>query len=406
MAGAFVGRQAIYDRALNVHAYELLYRSGGASEEAAVTDGNRATALVLSDAFLEIGAQRLVGDMPCFLNLTEDFITGRLPLPLPPDRVVGEILEDIRPTPEIIDGALQIKELGARLALDDYVHRDGIGPLLELADYVKVDLRAQDREATVQLAKDLRRWDVKLLAEKVETEEELQFCMDAGFDLFQGFFLNKPEIVQGHRVPANRLSLLRILAKILDPIVEMDTLSDLISQDVSLSYKLLRHSNSTLFSPRTKISDIQHSLVMLGLRAIREIVSLIVLVDIDDRPGDLVTQALTRAKMCEGLAIRAGHDDPSEFFTVGLFSSLEALTRVRMRDLLADLPLAESLTRALIDQRGYLGAALNCALAFEHADWDNACFEELTAGEISEAYADAADYSRQMWQGLSGQAAA
>jgi len=406
MAGAYVGRQAIYDRSLKIHAYELLYRASGASSEADFVSGDLATAHVLSDAFLEIGAQRLVGDVPCFLNLTEGYITGELPLPLPPERVVVEVLEDVLPTAAVIEGVERIKERGVRIALDDYIHREDNDPLLEMAEYVKIDLRAQDRDATRELVTELRKWDVKLLAEKVETEEELKFCRELGFDYFQGFFLNKPELVKGHRVPSNRVGLLRILSRLLDPNVEMKGLGQLISQDVSLAYKLLRHSNSTLFAPQEEIKAIQHSLVLLGLRAIREIVSLIILIDLDERPGDLVTQSLRRAKMCEGLAERAGQDDPSEFFTAGLFSNLDALTRVSMDQVLADLPLSEQLSAALLAHSGKLGSALECVLAFERGDWDEVSFGDLDEREISAAFADATEYSEKLWQGMAKRIAA
>lgn len=406
MAGAFVGRQAIYDRSLNVHAYELLYRRGGESRGADFPSGDLATAHVLSDAFLEIGAQRLVGDVPCFLNLTEGYITGELPLPLPPERVVVEVLEDILPTEAVIEGVARIKERGVRIALDDYIHREGNGPLLEMADYVKVDLRAQDREATRELVTELRKWNVKLLAEKVETEEELKFCQELGFDYFQGFFLNRPEIVEGHRVPANRVGLLRILSRLLDPKVEIKSLGELISQDVSLAYKLMRHSNSTLYAPQEEIKAIQHSLVLLGLRAIREIVSLIILIDLDESPGDLVTQSLARARMCQELAERAGYDDPSEFFTVGLFSNLDALTRVPMKQVLSGLPLSEQLAAALLKGTGEMGAALECVRAFERGDWKQAHFEDLDDGELSDAFAEAAEYSRKLFSGMTRKLAA
>ncbi|MCA8978558.1 MAG: HDOD domain-containing protein [Planctomycetes bacterium] len=406
MAGAYVGRQAIYDRSMKVHAYELLYRRCGESRGAEFPSGDLATAHVLSDAFLEIGAQRLAGDVPCFLNLTEGYITGDLPLPLPPERVVVEVLEDVLPTAAVVEGVERIKERGVRIALDDYVHRDGNDPLLEIAEYVKVDLRAQDRDATRALVEELRKWNVKLLAEKVETEEELNFCMDLGFDYFQGFFLNKPEIVEGHRIPSNRVGLLRILSKLLDPMVEMKSLGELISQDVSLAYKLMRHSNSTLFAPQQEITAIQHSLVLLGLRAIREIVSLIILIDLDDRPGDLVTQSLTRARMCQGLAERVGYGDPSEFFTAGLFSNLDALTRVPMERVLADLPLSERLAAALLAGEGKMGAALACVRAFERGDWDDVGFGGLDEGELSDAFADATAYSQRLFTGMAANIAA
>lgn len=406
MAGAFVGRQAIYDRSLEVHAYELLYRSNLKVSDADIQCGDRATAQVLSDAFLEIGAQRIAGDLPCFLNLTEGYITGELPLPLPPERVVVEILEDVLPTAKIIEGAQRIKDRGVRIALDDFVHHDGIEPLLELADYVKVDLMAQERDATRSMVEVLQRFDVKLLAEKIETHEELRFCQELGFEYFQGFFLTKPEIVEGHRVPANRVGLLRILSRLLDPDVELDELGDLISQDVSLAYKLLRHANSTLYAPAQEITAVQQSLVLLGLDAIREIVSLVILIDLDDGPGDLVTQSLVRAKMCQTLAERASIEETRPFFTVGLLSTLDALTHVPMTEVLEHLPLSNELADALLGREGRLGRALACVQAHERGDWSSARFDGLSPRAVADAFAGATEYCDSVWKSMPKKSAA
>ena len=406
MAGAFVGRQAIYDSSLDVHAYELLYRDDVKTRRASFASGDRATAQVMSDAFLEIGAQRIAGDLPCFLNLTEGYITGELPLPLPAERVVVEVLEDVLPTDKIVEGVQRLKDRGVLVALDDYVHREGNEPLLEMADYVKVDLMAQGRDETRKLVEELQKYRVKLLAEKIETQEEMRFCRDLGFEYFQGFFLTKPEIVKGHRVPANRVGLLRILSRLLDPDVDVSELGDLISQDVSLAYKLLRHANSTLYAPREEITAVQQSLVLLGLDAIREIVSLVILIDLDDGPGDLVTQSLIRAKMCQTLAERAGHDESNSYFTVGLLSTLDALTHVSMEQVLEHLPLSDELSRALLGREGSLGEALSCVQAHERGEWEDAAFESLSSRAVCAAYADAAEYSSKVWSSMPKRSAA
>lgn len=400
MQKAFIGRQAIYDRALKVHAYELLYRSGPQADGSNVTDGDMATARVLVNAFLELGAEQLAGDATCFVNLTEPFLTGKLPLPLPPDRVVVEILEDVLPTPEVIAGVRELHEQGVRIAMDDYIHREDNTELLKLCDYVKIDLRAQSPEETRELVRILRGYDLKLLAEKVETEQEMRFCKELGFDFFQGFFLTKPEIRGIQRVPSNRFALLRLLSQLMDPKSDTDALGDLISQDVSLVYRLLRYANSSSFAPREPITAIGQTLVMLGLNAVRKIVSLIVLVELDDQPGDLLAQSLVRAKMCEKLATRVGVDDPSIFYTVGLLSTLDALTKTPMESVLAHMPLAEDVAAALLGGKGELGDALDCMHAFERGDWEKAQFHSLTAKQLTECYAEGVQYSREFWRSM------
>lgn len=400
MSETFIGRQAIYDRNLGIHGYELLYRGGADSKVADHSDGDKATAKVILNAFLEQGAEKLVGDGVCFINLTESFLTGRLPLPLPVDRVVIEVLEDVYPSPEIIEGVRSLRSQGVRVAMDDYIHRDENHELLELCDYVKIDLRAQDRDATRDLVKMLRPYDLKLLAEKVETMDEMRFCQDLGFDYFQGFFLTKPEVITGKKVPANRIALLRMLSRLLDPTVEVEELEEMISQDVSLAYRLLRYANSSAYAPSQPITAIGQTLMMLGLKAVRKIVSLIVLVELDDRPGDLLGQSLVRAKMCEVLASRAGVEDTTPHYTAGLLSTLDALTATPMAAVLDYLPLGDELHGALLGLEGDLGDVLSCVRAFEQGDWSHSTYHDLDAMALTECYAEGVEYSREVWNSM------
>ncbi len=400
MSETFIGRQAIYDRALRVHAYELLYRSGRGATAATHTDGDLATARVLANAFLDVGAQQLAGNAACFVNLTKPFITGELPLPLPADRVVVEVLEDIEPTPEIVEGIRKLAKQGVRVAMDDYIHRDSNHELLKLCDYVKIDLRAQGKQETEHLVEILKEYDVKLLAEKVETREEFDWCVEVGFHYFQGFFLTKPETVEGRHIPANRVALLRMLSRLLDPDVEVDEIEDMVSQDVSLAYKLLRYANSTMFAPSQPITKIGQTLVMLGLKAVRQIVTLIVLVDIDDKPGDLLPIALVRARMCEALAEQAGIVDPSAYYTVGLLSTLDALTGAPMEELMEHLPLAPELEAALLRAEGDYGQALNAVRAFERTDWSGAGYHDFNPMQLSKCYVKGVKYSEEVFTTL------
>jgi len=400
MTDSFIGRQAIYDRNLDVHAYELLYRGSPQAEIADVLDGDMATATVMANAFLEVGAQKLVGDAFCFINLTRSFITGKLPLPLPADRVVVEILEDVEPTPDIIRGAKRLKDQGARIALDDYIMRSNDGPLLELCDYVKVDLLAQDRQATIEIAKRLKRYDLALLAEKVETEEEMQFCKEIGFQYFQGFFLTRPEVVSGSKVPANRVALLRMLQRLLDPNVDFDELVKLIGQDASLAFKLLRYANSTRFAPAHEIETLGQMVVMLGIKTVRKVVSLMILVALDDKPGDLLEHTLVRARMCELIGQSSSKADPASFFTVGLLSTIDAITGTTMESALEFIPLASDLESALLEGAGEFGHVLECVRSYERADWEKTQHPVLSSSALSEMYLDAVEYSREVWGGV------
>lgn len=385
MPEVFVGRQPIYTRQLDVFAYELLFRSGE-GEEASVMDGDQATSQVILNTFMEMGLDTIVGQKLAFINLTRDFILQDYAPVFPADRVVLEVLEDIPVDAELIEAVRRLSDQGYTIALDDFIYHERLQPLMEIADIIKVDVLALDKAALREHQAVLQQYNVKLLAEKVETQDEFRYCRELGFDYFQGYFFCKPEVIKGQRVPANRLVSLQLLARLQDPEADFRELEGLISQDVSLSYKLLRVINSAFYSLPRKVDSLRQALLMLGTRLITTWVSLIILAGIDDKPHELMVTAMVRAKMCELLAQALGRPGTDTFFTVGLFSALDALMDSPMEDVLRALPLSDDITAALLQYEGILGAALRCVLAYERGDWQAVSCPGLDSAAIKDAY--------------------
>jgi EAL and modified HD-GYP domain-containing signal transduction protein len=388
MLDVFVGRQPIYNRQLEVFAYELLFRSGEGNQ-AGVLDGDQATSQVVLNTFVEIGLEAIVGSKQAFINLTRDFILQDYSQVFPTDRVVVEVLENIPVDAELIEAVRELSAKGYTIALDDFIYRESLRALVEIADIVKVDILAQDRLALQEHVAVLRQYNVKLLAEKVETQDDFRYCKDLGFDYFQGYFFCKPEVIKGHRIPANRLVTLQLLAKLQDPETDFEELESIVSRDVSLSYKLLRVVNSAFYSLTRKVDSIRHALLLLGTRFITSWVSLIILAGIDDKPHELMITAMVRAKMCELLAQALGRRNKDTFFTVGLFSALDALMDSSMEEVLGSLPLSDEIKAALLEYEGSLGAVLRCVLAYERSNWEEVCYLGLDRGTITRAYLEA-----------------
>ena len=384
MHDIFIGRQPIYDRSLDVYAYELLYR-GSEQNRAVVIDGDQATSRVILNAFMEIGLNQIVGQRPAFINLTRGFLVDR-DMMLPADKVVLEVLEDVVVDEPLIRGVRRLCEQGYRIALDDFTLREELLPLVDLAHVIKIDVMALDRAAVREHVSRLRRYKTALLAEKVETREDFEFCRRLGFDYFQGYFFCRPSVIKGQGVPANRIALLHLLSELYKPDVDMRRLEELISHDVSLSYRLLRYMNSAFFSLPNKIESIHRAVVFLGLQVIKIWVTVIALSGIGDKPHELMTTLLVRAKMCELLASAMRRDGPEIFFTVGLFSGLDALLDAPMNRILDSLPLSDEIERALLHQEGPLGEVLRYALAYERGDWDAATCRDLDQSSIRDAY--------------------
>ncbi|MEC4675046.1 MAG: EAL domain-containing protein [Nitrospirota bacterium] len=239
---AFVGRQPIYERSLKVFGYELLFRNSQVNK-ASFTDGDAATAQVMLNTFIEIGLDHIVDQHLAFINLTRDFVLGNFCMALPKNRVVLEVIENLDVDQELIDALRRLSNLGYRIALDDFVYHESLKPLVELADIIKVDVLELDRASIEKHVGILRQYPVKLLAEKVETYEDFEFCRELGFDYFQGYFFCKPNVIAGKPLSANRMAL---LAQMHDPALKTCEHERILNEDLSLSPQALRYMNSII----------------------------------------------------------------------------------------------------------------------------------------------------------------
>ena len=389
---AFVGRQPIYGKSINVFAYELLFRSNEINR-ASFVDGDAATAQVMLNTFLEIGLDHIVDNHLAFINLTRDFVLGNYCVALPKDRVVLEVLENMGVDEELMDALRRLSGLGYRIALDDFVYHESLQPLVELADIIKVDVQELDRETVAEHVAILRQHPVKLLAEKVETHEEFEFCRDLGFDYFQGYFFCKPNIISVKPMPANRMAVLALLAQLQNPTIEISQLKRIIQEDLSLGSQVLRYINSAFFEMPKQIDSINQAVYMVGTDRLRTWASLLMLARIEDKPIELLVTGIVRARMCEQLALALNVREVDHFFTVGLFSILDGLLDRPMEDIIPTLPLDLDIRQALLNRKGVLGMTLDCVLAYERGDWDTVLCHRMEVETIKAAYLEAISWT-------------
>lgn len=389
-----LARQPILDNDLNLYAYELLFRSG-LSNESGVTDinGDQATSQVIYHTFMEFGIERVIGNKRGFINLTRSFLTGEIPLPFDNKQLVLEILEDIVVDEEIIESVQNIAAQGFTIALDDFIYHDDFKPLIKLAEIIKIDLLALTEQELIEHVELLKQENVKLLAEKVETEEQFQLCQKLGFDYYQGYFFCKPTIIDDKPLPENKVAALRLLNSLQDPDISIDEVESLVSQDVSLSFKLLRCLNSASFALPKKVESLRQAVVYLGLKTIKSWATIIAFSDIETRTSELMTTALIRAKMAEDLAPAFGCDEDTGFMA-GLFSPLDAMLQKPMTELLQLLPMEESVKEALQDFKGKLGQLLLFVVSYEQGDLA-VVPDNITIAELNRAYLTATEWTNQ-----------
>lgn len=362
----YIARQPILNVHKRLYGYELLYR-GAKDYKLADVSGNRATMSVLSGAFLTKEIKELSGNKPCFINFTQELLERNIPASFPKNQIVVEVLEDIEPSKKIISICRKLQKDGYVIALDDFVfHRKWL-PMLEFAQIVKIDVRLTPLDTLLQTINKLAPYNVKLLAEKVETEAEFIKASKMGFTYFQGYFFSKPEQIQITEIPSNKVSLLRLLHEITLKKTTLNRLHAIISVDIAISYKLLRFLNSAYFYRLEKVKSVKNAIAYLGAKELRRFLMLVIVAELStDSPNELVRLVLVRAKFCELLGEASPYkEDAPELFLLGLFSSLDAMLNVSMDTVLQDLPLTEEVKTALAHQTGIMADFFRLALAVE-----------------------------------------
>ncbi len=244
-------------------------------------------------------------------------------------------------------------------------------PLIELADIIKFDFRLSSVAEIEAYLEKLAGHQVKLLAEKVETIEEFNQAVELGFELFQGYFFCKPEVIEGREIAASQVVQLQIMAEINKDDFDFNKVEELVSSDVGISYKLLRYINSPYFARPGKIEAIKQALVYMGADEMRRFISLMAISKLAaDKPRELINLSCIRGKFCELLGRQSRYDfKPSILFTVGMFSLMDAIMDQPMVKVMEKLPLAEELVKALVGRRGILAGFLVLAIAYEQGRW-------------------------------------
>lgn len=386
----FVGRQPIYDRDLCLDAYELLFRRGDVAT-ADVIDGDEASFRVMLNALVEIGLSRLVGPHRAFVNVTRNSVLCAYPQFFPKEQVVLEVLETVKVDEELVEMVRDFADQGYTIALDDFEERDELKPLLEVASIIKMDVQALGPARTKRQADRFRRF--RILAEKVETREQFEACRDLGFDYFQGYFLSKPRVITVKHVPTSQLSTLRLLTKLYDPEVTTAEVAEMISQDVSLTYRLLRTVQPEKGGASQEIDSVEAAVSALGLPRVCQWVTLLSISGVDDCPLDVLYQGMVRAKACEVLSGLSGYPCHSRFYLVGLFSVLEDFMGGSLENLLEGLPLSDEIGLALHRRDGLAGQILTAILEFESGKDVVSLPTGVSKGDVQRAMKTASEFA-------------
>lgn len=356
----FIGRQPIINRNKKIFGYELLFRKNIASD-VEILDNIKATANVIVNALNNIGLKRLIGEKKGFINVDAEILESGIFDLLPKENMVLEILETVELTNNIVDLCRKLRKEGYQLALDDFIYIEPLSPIMSATNYVKMDLPMYNRQSLVEVVDQLKKYPIKLIAEKVETKEDFEFCSALGFDYFQGYFFAKPSVVAAKSLSPAQLVLIE-LSRSLSREDEFSSIERLFKKNPELDYKLLKFMNSAAFYTAEKITSVRQSLALLGYRNLQKWVTLLLFAEEggDFRSSPLLERAALRGRIMELLAKKISNDPVTadSAFMTGVLSLIDILLEVPIADILNEFNLSQEINNALIDREGFLGTLI------------------------------------------------
>jgi EAL and modified HD-GYP domain-containing signal transduction protein len=363
----YVARQPVLDMRSHVHGYELLFRDE--PEALFRASRNQATSTMLDNTVI-FGFEQLTGGQPGFIRCTAESLTERLVEVLPASMTILEIRNAVEPTPELIANCQMLKALGFRLALGSYCWEPGYGPLIELADYIKVDFTLLCASGRRFIQRRANQVSAALVAEKVETQQDYCDACTEGFRLFQGYYFCHPELLANRKVPSNRLSHIKLLEQLNRDPLDLRKVGDSVKLDASLTYRLLRLVNSPMCAMRQEVRSIETALMVVGEETFRRLATLAIASEINaDQPTEILRMAFVRGRFCELAAVGCSLD-PTEQYLLGLLSLLPAMLRLPMSSLLPSLPLRETIRQALDGADCPERCLLQWLEGHERGDWE------------------------------------
>jgi len=377
-----IARQPIFTAQKKLFAYELLFRQTLGLNLGELS-GDRATTSLLSTAFLTEGIEKVAGNKPCFINFTKNLLIKEIANFFPKNAIVVEILEDVPPTIEVMEACTRLSQLGYLIALDDFIFKKDLLPLVELANIIKIDYQQSTTAEIERILYRLKHYDLKYLAEKVETYQEFEHARKLGFHYFQGYFFARPESIRMKEVSSLKTSKIRLLAEVSKPSASLANLEKIVESDVAIAYKLLRYINSAYFYLLKEVTSIRQAMIHLGEREIRRFIILVIISELAaDKPTELLRLSLTRARFCELLAEGCQFAaDASELFLLGLFSLIDAILDTPMALMMDKLPLTDEVKEALTHRQGPLMPFLQAVIAYEQGQPEE-CLQMLEPLQI------------------------
>lgn len=364
----FIARQGIYDYKEKIVAYELLYRDSLENKFSSDIDEDKATYKLIEN-INSFGLDTLTDNKRAFINFTENLIKNNFATILPKEKVVIEILENVKANEDVLQSLAKLRKDGYIIALDDLEKLNDLIKFVNYIDIVKIDFLISTKEERKRIASVCNKLDIKILAEKIETKEELDEAIKLGCDYFQGYYFSRPSIFLGKDVEVKNISIMNILKELSNEDYDVKKVEMLMKNDIGLTYKFFQFINSSYFSFFQNIESIKQAIMLIGKKELRKWLFILSVSEIATLKSEEYSKNITiRARFNELIAEEIGKVEKNSAFIVGLFSDLHLMINKDMERILNKLPLNNDIKDALIGRENIYKDILDLTLAYEKVD--------------------------------------
>jgi len=364
MKHIYLGRQPILDADSKLVSYEILYREG--HQQKGGVSNRYVSSAVINAVLNKFSTDEILGTRKAFVKVDEKFLMNDLIFTIPSKFFIFSIVH-VEVNEKVIERFEQLKEHGYELAVNDIaLNEESLQQyvnVLETLSYVKIEFNKEFTEdASVKnTIKALKNNGVKVVATKIETQEEFTFAQELGCDLFQGYFFAEPKIFENSTYDASQSNILKLYTLLMED-TNIDEITAEFEHNYEVTLQLLRYINSGAFHFRNKISSIHHILTLVGRKPLAQWLMLMIYsksVSKDKIVSPLMLMIKNRTEIMECVLKKIKPDVRSNMlgqaYFVGVLSLIDSVFNEKMEVILDDMNVDDIVKGAILENKGTLG---------------------------------------------------
>ncbi|MFK5938606.1 MAG: EAL domain-containing protein [Sulfurimonas sp.] len=360
MNSIFISKQKMIDRKHNTYAYELIFKNDS-DEIQSLSSNVRDTSKLIMSSISSTELNKLLGKKAlAFINVNEEVLSKGILDVLDKDRFILNILEDINLSEKVISKIVQYRKRGFRLSLE---HFDSSATMIKkfsrlfnYIDIIKMDIALSEPSNLEKVMKKFQDTRVKLLAQNIENKKDMHRYFEMGFDYFQGYYIDKPEVIEviNSKEP-NQFVILQLI-KIIKDNKTTDEIESFIKLQADLSFKLVQFFNNYK-SMDVPIESLTQVITLMGRDNLLRWLMVYLYSELskDTASKTILDLAIKRAERMEA---EANHDLKDKAYLAGMFSMLSSIFETDIKELMDYVNMDKDITMLVLEKKGVFAGSL------------------------------------------------